>query len=77
MAYILGELAKKVEAMDRDIYSTSGKQPGLALRMDRIEGHLRRSFAIVQWIGGGGLIGLVATAVLLYRILQVLPGAAQ
>lgn len=74
MAIILERIEKRMDRVESDLYSTDSRSPGVAMRLDRIEGHLKRAFGIVSWIGGGGLLGLAATGVLLYKILQVLPG---
>ena len=61
-----------VGAIDRDLYSTHAGQPGMALRVDRIEGHIARAFLVLQWIGGGGIAGLFGVGYLLYLIFRSL-----
>lgn len=58
----------RVERVERMVLSTDPNNPGIALRLDRIE----QLLSIVKWIGGGGLIGLTGTLILLWQITQAL-----
>ena len=69
------EHRRMVELLDRvsrDVYSTNVAAPGLAVRLDRVERQIATALRVVNWIGTGGIIGLMATVYLLYRVLQAM-----
>lgn len=68
------QLLRALERIERDLYSTDPENPGLALRLDRIERQAAMVGKLLSWIGGGGLIGLATTVYLLWKLLQVWDG---
>jgi len=46
------ELVQRVERIETDIYRIDPEQPGMAMRMDRLERMMDRTITVV-WAGGG------------------------
>lgn len=73
------ELEKRIEALDHAIGSTDPNEPGLALRLDRLEREvsmivtgLKSIGATVKWIVGGGGLTFAATLLYLYKLAQAM-----
>ena len=62
---------ERLERMEDLVMSTDPRRPGIAMRLDRIE----QVLGVVKWIAGGGLVGLSATLLLLWRIAEALTAA--
>ncbi len=63
---------ERLERMEKLVMSTNPQEPGIALRLDRIE----QVLGVVKWTCGGGLVGLSATLLLLWRIAEALTAAS-
>ena len=64
----LTKLEDRIERHDTLLNGNDPTRPGLAMRVDRIEQLLGQ----IKWIGRGGLVGLIGTLVLLWKILATL-----
>ena len=73
----------RLTALEREVRSTDPSDPGLALRLDRLE----RDFAAlvrqlhglvtgIKWIVGGGGLGFAATLLFLYKLVQAMDAGA-
>lgn len=68
-----GELLRRdIDALERDVRSMDPNEPGLALRVDRLERRMNALMSVISWIGGGGILGLAGTIYLLVQIAQKL-----
>ena len=72
---ILDQLAKTVDRIQKDVYSTQPKAPGLMVRLDRIERGISYMLKVLGWLAGGGMVGLFGALYLLYRILSAVDKA--
>ena len=68
----LSKLEGRIEKAEAYIHATDRDRPGLAMRTDRLERQFSALMRTISWIGGGGLLGLIGTLLMLYKLLEAL-----
>lgn len=65
-------LEASVQGLREELGGTSPSAPGIALRLDHIEHSIQITTSTVRWALGGGLVGLVTTLVIVWRIMEAM-----